>query len=120
MTTYTVYFRTEHQWGTQEFEANTPEQALAIARQFATEDYDRLDLDYYDQCRNAVSEIEVCDAEGNPLATWYDDDMQLRLAAYDLLETAEKVVARLECGDLAQAVRELAAVVAMVKGRGAP
>ena len=56
MTTYTAYFRTEHQWGTKEFDADTPEQALAIARQFATENYDQIDLFYYDPCPNAVAE----------------------------------------------------------------
>jgi hypothetical protein len=50
------------------------------------------------------------------LAVWHDDDLRLRLAARDLLEAAELVVARWEQGDLADAVRQLDAVIATAKG----
>jgi hypothetical protein len=115
MTTYDVYFRTDLQWGMREFDTETPEQALELARRFAAENPDSLDLDFYEACDSEINEIEVCDDEHNSRATWFDDDMRLRLAARDLLEAAEKVVARWERGDLAEAVRELDAAIAKAK-----
>lgn len=119
MKTYDVYFRTDLQWGMREFVADTPEQALALARQFAAENPVSLNLNDYEPCDVEINEIEVCDDEHNLLAVWYDDDMRLRLAARDLLDAAELVVVRWERGDLAEAVRELAAAVAKATG-GAP
>ena len=63
-----------------------------------------------------VNEIVIYDADDNKLAVWLDDDMRLRLAARDLLDAAELVVARWERGDLAEAVRELDAAIAKAKG----
>jgi hypothetical protein len=60
--------------------------------------------------------VLVYDADGNEVATWYDADMRLRLAARDLLEAAELVVARWERGDLAGAVRQLDAAITKAKG----
>jgi hypothetical protein len=116
MTTYDVYFRSDLQWGMREFEADTPKQALKLARRFAAKNPDGLDLDFYEACDCPINEIEVCDDEHNSVAVWYDDDMRLRLAASDLLDAAELVVARWERGDLAGAIRELSAAVAKAKG----
>jgi hypothetical protein len=85
MTTYKVYFRSDLQSGRHDFDAETPEQALALAQRFAEEQWDVLDLDYYEACDCPINEIEVCDAEYNLLAVWLDDDMRLRLAARDML-----------------------------------
>jgi hypothetical protein len=63
-----------------------------------------------------VNEITIHDAGCNKLAVWFDDDMRLRLAARDLLDAAELVVARWERGDLAEAVRGLSAAIAKAKG----
>jgi hypothetical protein len=41
-----------------------------------------------------VNEIVVCDDAGNELAFWHDDDTRLRLAAQDLLDALEELVAR--------------------------
>ena len=63
-----------------------------------------------------MNEILVYGPEGNELAAWHDDDLRLRLAARDLLEAAELVVARWSEGDLADAVRQLDAAIANAKG----
>jgi hypothetical protein len=119
MSTYPVNFCNDRQWACRDFDAETPEQALELARQFATERRDDLDLDYYDACNTPISEIEVVDDNGDPLATWYDDDLRLRLAAPDLLTAAEAVLAAWDRGDLASAVRELNVAVAQAKGGAA-
>jgi hypothetical protein len=119
MTSYRVYLRSDLQWAMRSFEAPTPEQALELARRFAEEQFDELDFESYAGCDAPINEIEICDAEGNKLTRWYDDDLRLRLAAHDLLEAAEMVVARWEKGDLAKAVRKLAAAIAKAKGGAA-
>ena len=119
MTSYPVYIRSDIQWTMRTFEADTPEEAIELARQFVDEHYDELDFDSYQGCDCPINEIEICDEHGNELAVWYDEEMRLRLAARDLLDAAEMVVARWEQGDLAEAVRELAAAIAKATG-GAP
>lgn len=112
--TYRVYFRCDF-WGMRKFYAKAPEEALELARRFAAENSDYLTLNFFEPCDSTLNEIEVCDEEYNSLAVWHDPDMRLRLAAADLLEAAERVVARCEQGDLAEAVRDLAAVIATAK-----
>jgi hypothetical protein len=117
MKTYHVYFRSDLQWGRKDIEAETPAQALERARQLAeTDDHMLLD-DYFEH--TPINEIEICDAEHDELALWQDDDLLLRLAARDLLEAAELVVARWERGDLAEAVRGLDSAIAKAKGDAA-
>jgi hypothetical protein len=116
MTTYDVYFRNDLQWGTREFIADTPEQALELARRFAADHADELIFEIYEGSDFAINEIEVCDVEHNSLATWFDDEMRLRLAARDLLDASQQVLDRWQRGDLAEAVRALAAAVAKAKG----
>jgi hypothetical protein len=114
MTTYTAYFRTDAEFATREIKAATPEQALKKARRFY--DNDPLDLDfesYYEAM--PVNEITINDADDDEVAVWLDDDLRLRLAARDLLEAAELVVARWERGDLAAAVRQLDDAIAKAK-----
>jgi hypothetical protein len=114
MTTYTAYFRTDAEFATREIKAATPEQALKKARRFY--DNDPLDLDfesYYEAM--PVNEITINDAADDEVAVWLDDDLRLRLAARDLLEAAELVVARWERGDLAAAVRQLDDAIAKAK-----
>jgi len=115
MTEYRVYLRSDIQWTMRKFKARSPKHALKLARRFADEHYDDLDWDDYDPHSCPVNEIEVGDEQGNELAVWFDDDLRLRLAARDLLDAAEKVLARWERGDLAAAVRELDAAIAKAK-----
>ena len=119
MTSYRVYLRSDIEWTMRMFEADTPEQAVELARRFADEHYDELVFDSYQGCDCPINEIEICDDQGNELTVWHDDDMRLRLAARDLLEAAKKVVARWAQGDLAEAVRELDAAIANAKGGAA-
>jgi|HubBroStandDraft_6_1064221.scaffolds.fasta_scaffold1550788_3 hypothetical protein len=63
-----------------------------------------------------VNEIVVYDADENELVVWYDEGMRLRVAARDLLDAAEAVVARWERGDIAGAVRDLDDAIAKAKG----
>jgi hypothetical protein len=118
MTTYTVHFRNYAAWASHDVKAKTPEKALALARKFVDEDSLDLLFEAYD-ITSDVNEIVVSDDSGNDLAFWYDDDLTLRLAAQDLLDAAELVVARWEQGDLAEAVRELSAAIVKAKGGAA-
>ncbi len=52
-----------------------------------------------------------------PLAVWRDSDLKLRLAAPALLAAARRVTQRWQRGDLAEAVRELAAAIAKAEGK---
>ncbi len=115
MNTYTVYFRSDLQWGRRDLKAGTPEQTLAQARKLAGEDWEALDLDYFEPCDCPINDIEVL-YKNRTVAVWLDDHLRLRRAAPDLLAAAEKVVARWEQGDLAEAVRNLSAVIAEAKG----
>jgi hypothetical protein len=97
------------------FKACTPERAIELARKFAENRSDELDFQSFEPCDCPINEIEILDEHGNELAAWHDDEMRLWLAARDLLEAAETVVARWECGDLAEAVRALDAAIARAK-----
>jgi hypothetical protein len=114
MTTYTVNFASDAESASRDFDAETPQQALALARKLYQDDPSELWFQPYDGMD--VNEILVYDADGNELTAWYDDDMRLRLAARDLLDAAELVVARWSEGDLADAVRALDAAIANAKG----
>jgi hypothetical protein len=113
MTEYSVYLRGDIQWTMRKFEAASPQEAIELARRFAEERLDELDFEGYDY--DPINDIEVCGDDGQRLAHWQDEDLRLRLAARDLLTAAEKVVARWKHGDLAGAVRELAAAIVKAK-----
>ena len=117
MKTYIVNFASDAEFASHAFDAETPEQALALARKLYEDEPSKLWFESYDGMD--VNEIIVYDADENEVAVWYDDDMRLRLAARDLLDAAELVVARWERGDLAGAVRQLDAAIAKAKGGAA-
>ena len=119
MKTYNVYFRSDLQWGTREFDADTPEQALELAQRFIAENLDGVNLDFYEDCGSPINEIEVLDDEDNSVAVWYDEGLRLRLAATDLLSAAEKILDRWQNGDIGEAIHELAAAIAKAKGGAA-
>ena len=118
MKTYTAYFRTDAEFATRQIKAVTPEQALKKACRFYDDHPSDLMFESYDSLM-PVNKIAVKDADYNELAVWLDEDLRLRLAARDLLEAAELVVARWEQGDLAGAVRLLDDAIAMAKGGAA-
>jgi len=94
MTTYTAYYRSDQDWTSHDFEAETPLAALALARTFYAERSEQLCFSSYDNVAS-VNEITIQGAEGDDVAVWQDDDLRLRLAARELLEALEQAVAAL-------------------------
>lgn len=94
MTTYTVYFRTDRNYADHDIEANTPQQALALARQDASSGqvYHEAFFDAYEG-RAPINEIEVCE-DGESVALWQDSDLALRNAAAQLLDALQDLVER--------------------------
>ena len=118
MNTFQVYLRSDIAWCRKDIETATPSQAVEFARHLSEQDPAQLD-EHYEACDCPVNEVEVLDQHGNQLAEWQSDDLRLRLAAQDLLDAAELVVARWSQGDLADAVRQLDAEIAKAKGGAA-
>jgi hypothetical protein len=121
MTIYTAKFRTDLYYAERTFEADTPEQALAVARAFHNEHDQDLMYDEY-AGSSPVNEIEIDGPDGRELAIWYDDDQRLRLAARDLLDALEAQTAEAQAvidtwakGDLAAAVRMLDASIPVAR-----
>ena len=91
MTIYTAYFRTDAEFASHEIEADTPEQALRLARALWDSDSDRLDFESYDMAM-PLDEIEIADEEDSELAVWQSEDLRLCLAAQDLLDALQQAV----------------------------
>jgi hypothetical protein len=68
MTTYTAYLRTDGEYATYEFNADTPEQALALARQLYDDDPLELMFEPYDG-NMPVNEIEITSLDEIRLAS---------------------------------------------------
>jgi len=122
MTTYTIYFRTDAERASQDIEAVTPQQALALAR---NTEPSSLFFDAYDS-PHPVNEISVVDDDGEEVAVWQDEDLRLRLAAPDLLEavaycamTLDDLEASKRKGSIAEAIRLARAAIAKAKGGAA-
>jgi hypothetical protein len=94
MTTYTAHFHTDAEWAARDFEAETPEQALTLARQFYDNHFSELYFESYGGGM-PVNEIVIHHDDGEECATWQDDDLCLHLAARDLLHALEQAVAAL-------------------------
>jgi hypothetical protein len=93
MTTYRAYFRTDADYATRRIEADSPEQALALARRFYDDDPLDLMFEPYDGGL-PVNAIAIHDPDYNELAVWRDEDMHVRLAARDLLDALTDLVER--------------------------
>lgn len=116
MTTYIAHFRTDSGHATETIRAKSPAHALKKARRIADEGEGNLYFQAYDGAF-PINEIAISDVEETAeLALWCDADLLLRLAAPELLCAAQRVIARWEEGDLAEAVRELAAAVRKAEG----
>jgi hypothetical protein len=90
MPTYTAHFRSDDAFACHDFEAETPEEALALARQY---DPSGLWVDAYPDM--PVNEIIVCDPDGNEVTAWCDDELRLALAASNLRVALEIAVSAL-------------------------
>jgi hypothetical protein len=124
MTTYTVNFASDAECASSVFDADTPEQALALARKLYEDDPSALWFEPYEGM--PVNEILVYDEAGNEVTVWYDDDMRLRLAARDLLDavkfcamTLYDLEASERKGYIAEAIRLAQAALAKAKGGAA-
>jgi hypothetical protein len=73
-------------------EAATPEQALQRAHQIESEETETLDFPSYDSGAG-VEHIEIRSADGKTVAEWRHEDLSLRLATRDLLESKQKFAA---------------------------
>jgi hypothetical protein len=99
-----------------EIDADTPEQALTLAR--AMNESDEIEhFRHYDEAP-AVNQIEILDADRNELAHWRDADLILRIVAPDLrdilkeqTDAAQAVIDNWSSGDLAAAVNALESLI---------
>jgi hypothetical protein len=112
-TTYRAEFFTAADYAVRSFEAETPEQALELARRFYDENLIELDFCSYDD-NAGLDHIQIWDNKRGTLATWESDDYHLRKAAPELFtalqaqtEAVKAVIDNWEKGDLAGAVRAL-------------
>ena len=115
--TYRAEFFTVADWAYYEIEAETPEQALKLARQFYGDHLGELDFRSYDAIE-PLDHVQIWDAGRGTLASWESPDYRLRQAAPDLLRVLEEqtaaaqaVIDNWEKGDLARAVRALDASI---------
>lgn len=91
-----------------EVEAETPEEAIALARRQP----EQL-LDAAEECNGQYlwDEFAACDGDGRELLCVLDTEARVREAAPELLAACRMVVDRWERGDLAEAARACAAAV---------
>jgi hypothetical protein len=88
--TYRTEFFTAADYAVRNFEADTPEQALQLARQFYDDDPGELDFRSYDD-NAALEHIQIWDPNRGTLATWETDDYRLRQAAPDMLSLLKRI-----------------------------
>lgn len=95
MPTYTAHFRTETHYADRDFEADSPQQALQLARAVYENRTETLPFEAYDG-DPTVEEIDIRDEEDEPTgAFWQSDDLRVHLAARELLDALEQAVAAL-------------------------
>lgn len=116
--TYRAEFFTTADFADRDFTAETPQQALQLARQFFDDNLVDLDFRSYESCNADLDQIQIWDNERGTRVAWESDDYRLRKSAPDLLtalqdqtEAAKAVIDNWEKGDLAAAVRALATSV---------
>lgn len=102
--TYRAEFFTAADYATRNFEADTPDAALQIARRFYDEDCGELDFCSYDD-NAGLDQIQIWDNARGVLASWESNDYRLRKVAPELLKQSIHVLAVLahygiynECG----------------------
>ncbi|MCP1839115.1 hypothetical protein ACVIHI_007971 [Bradyrhizobium sp. USDA 4524] len=115
MKTFSARISTDAEIASIDVDAETPEQALAKAREIAEgDDIDSLPFEPYSEA-HPVNEVVIEDEDGAEVAAWQDEDLRLRLHAGTLLSAAQIVLDCWERGDLAEAVRGLGEAVNVVK-----
>jgi hypothetical protein len=89
MKTYTAYVYTDANYASTAIEADTPEQALELARAM-NEQGEIEHFRHYDEAP-PVNQIEIFDDEHNELAEWQDSELRLRLVAVDMLALLKRI-----------------------------
>jgi hypothetical protein len=89
--TYRAEFFTAADYAVRNFEAETPEQALELARRFYEDDLIELDFRSYDD-NAGLDQIQIWDSERGTLASWESDDYRLRKAAPELLAALQRIL----------------------------
>ena len=88
MTNYIITFSTEAEHGSCDIIAETPQQALELARKTWEGNPDAINWEHYCE-RQCLTDIVVMNESEDVLVTWKDPDESVRLAAPDLLEALE-------------------------------
>jgi hypothetical protein len=96
MTTYKAELFTAADYAFRDFETETPEQALQLARQFYDDNVVELDFRSYDD-NAGLDQIQIWDSERGTLATWESEDFRLRQAAPELPAALKDLHDQLEC-----------------------
>jgi hypothetical protein len=97
--TYRAEFFTGADYARRAFEADTPQEALELARQFYDENLGELDFRTYDSIE-PLDQIQIWDPEHGVLALWESPDYLVRQAAFELLNALEHAVAGLKTAQL--------------------
>ena len=109
-TTYRAEFFTTADYAVCSFQAETPEQALQLARQFYDDNLIELDFRSYDD-NAGLDQIQIRDSERGTLATRESADYRLRQAAPELLAGLQWVVKNMSPYDLDKDGRQQWAVI---------
>ena len=86
--TYRAEFFTAADYAVRTVEAETPEEALELARRFYDDDSGELDFRSYDD-NAGLDYIQIWDSKRGTLARWETDDCRLRQAAPDLYKALD-------------------------------
>ena len=92
--TYRAEFFTAADYAVRDFEAETAEEALLLARRFYDEDCGALDFRSYDD-NAGIDQIQIWDNARGTLALWESDDYRLCKAAPQLLAALLKTEQRI-------------------------
>jgi hypothetical protein len=90
-TIYRAEFFTAADYAFRDFKAETPEQALQLARQFYDDNPIELDFRSYDD-NAGLDQIQIWDSKRGTLAKWESDDYSLRQAARELLAALKSIL----------------------------
>jgi hypothetical protein len=118
MKTYIATFYTAANYAEHEIEADTPEQALASAREIEGGDDSALYYESYDHGQ-PVNAITIRDDASNDVAEWQSDELRLRLAAQDLLDAAQLALRELR-GFYSDGESEAVKILAEAIGKAKP
>jgi hypothetical protein len=119
MPQFDIYLRNPIQWGIRQVWAPSAEEALEEARRLIEDEPRGFEMFYDGEFCDYVTEIRICEpGDVETHAMWRSADHGLRLFARDLLNAADNVVNRWSGGNLAEAVRQLAAVIGKTREPG--